>query len=75
MRPIALVRSLESLSSRELEVFRLIGNGMMTTEIAQRLKVNMKTVETYRLRMKQKLGVKTAADLARRAAQWVLEDS
>lgn len=63
----------ESLSERELEVFRLIGRGLTTVEIARELHLGIKTIETHRRRMKQKLDVSTTAQLAREAAQWVLE--
>ena len=63
----------ESLSNRELEVFGLIGNGLTTTEIAERLHLSVKTIETYRQRIKHKLALKSSAELARQASQWVLE--
>jgi DNA-binding NarL/FixJ family response regulator len=65
----------ESLSDRELEVFRLIGLGLTTAEVAGRIPLSVHTVETYRQRIKDKLGLRTAAELARAAAQWVLENS
>ncbi|MEX0770828.1 MAG: response regulator transcription factor [Balneolaceae bacterium] len=65
---------LELLSDRELEVFELIGRGETTNEIAQKLHVSVKTVESYRARIKDKLQLKSANDLLRRAVQWV-EDS
>jgi DNA-binding NarL/FixJ family response regulator len=63
----------ESLSDRELEVFRLIGAGLTTAEVAGRMQRSVHTVETYRQRIKDKLGLRTAAELARAAAQWALE--
>lgn len=68
-------RSVESLSDRELEVFRCIGQGQTTREIATRLSLSVKTVETYRQRIREKLALRNGAELARRASQWVLEDS
>lgn len=65
---------LEELSDRELEVFRMIGQGMTTQGIAQQLKLSHNTIETYRSRIRQKLSIKNAAQLARDAAQWVLEN-
>ena len=63
----------ESLSDRELEVFGLIGEGLGTREIAERLGIAVKTVETYREHVKNKLGLESAPELARRAVAWVLE--
>lgn len=54
---------LSSLSDRELQVFMLIGEGRETREIAQSLKVEVKTVETYRARIKVKLHLQTASQL------------
>lgn len=62
------------LSNRELEVFELIGNGLTTAEIARKLHVGMKTVDTHRRRIKDKLNLKTTAQLASNATQWVLEN-
>lgn len=64
---------LELLSDRELEVFELIGKGESTNEIAQRIHISVKTVESYRSRIKDKLLLKSANDLLRRAVQWVEE--
>jgi DNA-binding NarL/FixJ family response regulator len=63
----------ESLSDRELEVLRLLGTGLTTAESAQRLHLSVHTIDTYRQRIKGKLGLKNASELARVAAQWVLE--
>lgn len=65
---------IEELSDRELDVFRLIGEGQTTRDIASHLKLSPNTVETYRSRIRQKLNIKNAAALARDAAQWVLEN-
>jgi DNA-binding NarL/FixJ family response regulator len=62
--------SLESLTDRELEVFQLIGAGMATKEIAERLHRGVKTIETHRLRLKQKLGLKSHTELVAKAAAW-----
>ena len=67
--------SVESLSDREFEVFRWIGHGLTTREIADRLHLSVKTVETYRQRIRQKLDLRNGAELAHRASQWVLEES
>ena len=62
---------LEVLSDRELEVFELSGRGLVTREIAERLHLSVKTVESYRARIKDKLNLKTAAELMQHAVQWV----
>jgi DNA-binding NarL/FixJ family response regulator len=62
------------LSDRELEVFRLIGEGRKTQEIAAQLHLSVKTVETYRDRMREKLDLSDGTELARCALQWVLEN-
>jgi DNA-binding NarL/FixJ family response regulator len=63
----------ESLSNRELEVFDLIGRGLTIGDIAARLHLGVKTVETHRQRIKTKLRLRTSADVLRRATQWVME--
>jgi DNA-binding NarL/FixJ family response regulator len=71
-----LTRSpLDSLADRELEVFRLIGEGLKTSEIAKRLHLSVKTIETYRERIRRKLDLGDSTKLAHRAAQWVLENA
>lgn len=62
---------IDTLSDRELEVFTLIGRGMGRQEIGDRLHVGIKTVGTYREKIKLKLGIKSSPDLVRRAVQWV----
>jgi len=64
----------ESLSNRELEVFRLVGQGLSTSQIAQRLHRSVHTVESHRQAIKHKLKLNTAAELSRAAAQWTLEN-
>ena len=57
------------LTNRELEVFKLIGGGFSTREIAQQLKLSTKTVETYRAHLKEKLGLRNGMELVRMAFQ------
>lgn len=64
-------QGVESLSDRELEIFRLLGLGLGTTQIAAHLHISRKTVETHRARIKEKLGLDTSRDLVVRAANWV----
>jgi len=61
---------LETLTDRELEVFELIGRGHSTAEIASRLHVSVKTVETHRSNIKAKLQVEDATALIRLAVSW-----
>lgn len=61
---------IDLLSDRELEVFRLIGHGFATSDIARELNRSVKTVETHRAHLKDKLGLKNAAELTRFAVQW-----
>jgi DNA-binding NarL/FixJ family response regulator len=64
---------IEGLSNRELEVFELVGQGMTTKQIARRLTLSPKTIETHREKIKKKLSLKNSAELSCRAVQWVLE--
>ena len=59
------------LSDRELEVLRLIGLGFGTSQIAAKLNRSVKTIETHRIRLKEKLGCATSAELVKFAVQWV----
>jgi DNA-binding NarL/FixJ family response regulator len=63
---------LQALSGREFEVFRMIGAGIRTTAIAQRLGVTVKTLETYERRIQRKLNLADKAKLAHFAVRWVL---
>jgi DNA-binding NarL/FixJ family response regulator len=64
----------ETLSNRELEVFKLIGKGITTAEISRILHLSTKTVDTHRQRIKGKLQIDDANKLIREATQWVLEN-
>jgi DNA-binding NarL/FixJ family response regulator len=61
----------QCLTNRELEVFELIGKGLTTQEISGRLCLSAKTVGTYRERIKEKMELRNASELAQRAVQWV----
>lgn len=66
---------IETFSDRELQVFRLIGQGQTTSQISKELHLSKRTVETYRERLKAKLNLKHAAELSRDAAQfWLLQN-
>lgn len=58
------------LSDRELEVFQLIGEGLGTSQIARKLHLSPKTIETYRAHIKEKLNLESATELLQHAIQW-----
>lgn len=66
--------SLEGLSTRELEVFTLIGQGLSTAEIAEKLHLSGKAIETHREKIKKKLSLRTSNELNRYAVQWFMEN-
>jgi DNA-binding NarL/FixJ family response regulator len=66
---------LRSLSNRELQVLRLLGQGQSTREAAAQLKLSFKTIETHRENIKHKLGLADAAELIAHATRWVLRES
>lgn len=63
----------DHLTDRELEIYQLLGQGLSTRAIARRLHLSGSTVDTYRDRMKKKLGVQSGAELIRHAIQWAIE--
>ncbi len=65
------IQGLALLADRELEVFQLLGRGKSTHDIAVALNLGESTVETYRARIKEKLQLRSAAELYLRAGQWV----
>lgn len=62
---------LDRLSDRELEVFESMGRGYGTREIAERLALSPKTIDSYRSRIKDKLAIDRNSELTRRAVIWV----
>ncbi len=62
---------IERLTDRELEVFSLLGEGKGTRQISERLHLSVKTIETYRSRIKDKLNLKSGTELFQHAFQWV----
>lgn len=62
---------LELLSDRELTVLRLIGQGLGTRQIADNLHLSVKTIESYRMHLKDKLKLTSGTDLLKYAIQWV----
>jgi len=63
--------SVSRLSDRELEVFELIGNGKTTREIAASLNLSVKTVDTHRMHVKEKLGIRSSIELVQHAVHHV----
>lgn len=64
----------ETLSDRELETYRLIGEGLSTKEVAQRMDTHLRTVETYLARIKRKFNFENRQQLVHAAAQWSIEN-
>lgn len=62
---------IDQLSDRELEVFEFTGKGNTTREIAEKLHLSVKTVESYRARIKSKLNLDNATELMMHAVKWV----
>jgi DNA-binding NarL/FixJ family response regulator len=62
--------SVDLLAERELQVFELTGEGLSIREIAERLHIDVKTVETYRARIKEKLNLKSSSELLQMAIRW-----
>ena len=72
-RPSAGDSPFRCLSDRELDVFRRIGRGNGTRQIAEELHLSVKTVESYRTHIKDKLGLGSAVELVRCAVEWCVE--
>lgn len=66
-----VVFTIDTLSDREMEVFQLIGNGFGTRQIAEKLNLSVKTIDSYREHLKLKLRLEKGSDLVRHAIQWV----
>jgi DNA-binding NarL/FixJ family response regulator len=62
---------LGNLTDRELQVFQLLGAGMSTRDMATKLHLSIKTIETHRENIKRKLKLSTSAELIRYSANWV----
>ncbi|HEV3276515.1 MAG TPA: response regulator transcription factor [Terriglobia bacterium] len=65
---------LDDLTDRELEVFRLIGHGYGTRQIAEELYLSVKTVESYQAHIKEKMAFHSARELVQHAIQWVISE-
>lgn len=70
----ALQSRLNALSDRELEVFRSIGEGRSTRQIADELHLSVKTVETYQAHLKEKLALRSGRELIQHAIQWKINE-
>jgi len=62
---------IHGLSDRELEIFSFIGRGLSASELASELNVSVKTIETHQMRMKEKLALRSAAELRQRTRDWL----
>jgi DNA-binding CsgD family transcriptional regulator len=69
-RKAAAASPVEQLSDRELEIFRLLGQGLTTSQIAADLHLSLKTVQAYCARAKDKFGVNSLSELLRAAIRW-----
>lgn len=70
----ARASSIADLTDRELEVFRLIGEGHSTRQIAEELHISVKTVESYQAHIKEKLSLRSARELVQHAIQWSISE-
>jgi DNA-binding NarL/FixJ family response regulator len=70
-RTLEMPSPVRALSDRQLQIFRLIGQGRTTRQIAGTLSRSVKTIESHIAHIKNKLVIDTAAELAQRATQWV----
>jgi DNA-binding NarL/FixJ family response regulator len=70
-KPEAGTSPIDRLTDRELEVFSLLGWGKGTRQISEKLHLSVKTIETYRSRIKEKLNLTSASELLQHAFQWV----
>jgi len=70
----AIDSRISALSDRELEVFRLIGEGRGTRAIAEEMHLSIKTVETYQAHIKEKLSLRSGRELIQHAIQWKINE-
>ena len=68
-------RPIDRLTDRELEIFELIGNGLNTSAIAERLCRSPKTIDAHRQKIKKKLEIESTSELIQYAVKWVLEQT
>jgi DNA-binding NarL/FixJ family response regulator len=72
--PMQARSPIAELTDRELEVFRLIGEGHGTRQIAEQLHISVKTVESYQAHIKDKLSLKNSRELLQRAIRWTISE-
>ena len=65
---------MSQLSDRELEIYRLIGSGHATRQIAEELHISVKTVESYQAHIKVKLSLRSARELVQHAIEWAVTE-
>lgn len=65
----------DRLADRELQVFELMGRGLSSRDIARQLRIDVKTVDTYRARIREKLNLKTSSELLQLAIRWNQDES
>jgi DNA-binding NarL/FixJ family response regulator len=68
----SVTSELQHLSDRELQVFSLIGRGFGASRLANELHLSVKTIETYQMHIKEKLGLPSAAELSQKATKWMV---
>jgi DNA-binding NarL/FixJ family response regulator len=73
-RAAAAESPIQRLTDREIEIFEFLGHGLTSRQIAARLNVSPKTVDTHREHLKEKLELKNGTELTKHAVQWVLEN-
>jgi len=75
MKNLNLKKSIiDILSDRELEVFEFTGDGLTTNEIAKRTNLGIKTIETYKTKIKEKLKIKNSTQLVKYAVEWKMNN-
>lgn len=74
-RTATLASPIDELSDRELEVFMLLGRGFGTRAIAEKLNLSVKTIESHRAHIKEKLNLASGTELIHHAIQWVQSES
>ena len=74
-KPGVSTAPLDSLSDRELQVFQMVGAGMTSRQIAAKLGLSIKTIETHREKIKHKLGLQNGKELVLHATRWVEDQS
>ena len=69
----SVTSEMRTLSDRELQVVALLGRGFGATRLARELHLSVKTIETHQMRIKRKLGLRTASELNEKAVRWLFD--